>query len=45
MAHFIHAQFSKVVFATFLGIGAFTFLNMYRPRYSTFYFAANVKRL
>ncbi len=43
--NFVNLQFSKVVFGTFLGVVGFTFLNMYRPRYSTFYCFSNVKRL
>jgi hypothetical protein len=45
MAHFVNIQFSKIVFATFLGVGGFAFLNMYRPRYATFYRFASTKRL
>ena len=45
MSHFTNVQFSKVVFATFLGVGTFTFLNMYRPRYATLFCMSNVKRL
>lgn len=46
MVHqFVNIQFSKLVFASFLGIGAFTFLNMYRPKYYDFFYFANVKRL
>lgn len=45
MAQFTHLLFSKVAFASFLGISAFAFLNVYRPRYSTFFYFANVKRI
>lgn len=45
MAHFTNLQFSKAVFATFLGVGVFAFLNMHRPRYATFFYFSNVKRL
>ena len=45
MAHFINLQFSKIVFGAFLGVSTFTFLNMYRPRYATWFYFSNVKRL
>ena len=45
MANLVHLQFSKVVFGAFLGFSAFTFLNMYKPKYAAFYSFAKVKRL
>jgi hypothetical protein len=44
-AHFINKQFSQVIFAGFLGITTYGVLNLWRPRYSTFYCMSNVKRL
>lgn len=44
-AHFIHKQFSQVVFGGFLFATAFTFLNFWKPKYSTFYCMSKVKRL
>lgn len=44
-AHFIHKQFSQIVFGGFLVATAFTFLNLWKPKYSTFYSMSKIKRL